>query len=187
VTVMLVTGSSYVALASIAGSFPQSSVAATTTVFSTLGSRDGFPRSSSGGWPLNYFGDDPTPEGCKNLVNTTFKEGHSLKTFVSSNAVKAGGLVCIDVVLQNVNGTVVTWGHSDELLTGYKATDSTGRVFQSINCIPSVPPPGMGPGADVPRPVAGCASVWETSLSDETGVAPHPGHTESLLPRLIQE
>jgi hypothetical protein len=107
-------------------------------------------------------------------VNTTFNQGYSLGTYLSSNAVKAGGLVCIDIVLQNVNGTVVTWGHSDELLMAYKVTDSSGQVFDGFNCYPTVPPPGQGPGADVPRPVAGCSSIWDTSVSNN-GVVPQPG------------
>jgi hypothetical protein len=62
---MLVTGSAYIALISVLGSLPQSS--ATTTTVSIVGSTDGFPRESNGGWSLNFVGNDPTPEGCRNL------------------------------------------------------------------------------------------------------------------------
>jgi hypothetical protein len=172
VIAMLATGSAYVTVASLSGFFSQSPIAA---AFSIVGSTDGFPRESNGGWSLHFVGNDPTPEGCKNLVNTTFNQGYSLETYVSSNAVKAGGLVCIDVVLQNVNGTVVTWGHSDELLTAYRVTDSSGQVFNSFTCYPTVPPPGQGPGADVPRPDAGCSGIWDTSASSSAGVVPQPG------------
>jgi hypothetical protein len=170
---MLVTGGAYVAIISVSGYPQQSSIA--TSAFSTVGSTDGFPRESNGGWALNFVGNDPNPEGCNNLVNTTLNQGYSLETYVSSNAVKAGGLVCISIVLQNVNGTVVTWGHSDELTIGYNLTNSSGHVVDSIYCIPTVPPPGQGPGADIPRPMAGCSSVWDTSAFNKAGVAPQPG------------
>src|SRR6267378_2507952 len=129
---MLVTGSSYVALISVPG-LPQSSMTATSTsTFSIVGSTDGFPRESNGGWMVHTVGSDPTPEGCRNLVAATFHEGYSLKTYLSSNAVKAGGLVCVDIVLQHVNGTVVTWGRSDELITGFNVTNSSGQVLDSL-------------------------------------------------------
>ena len=124
---------------------------------------------------VHTVGSDPTPEGCRNLVAATFHEGYSLKTYLSSNAVKAGGLVCVDIVLQHVNGTVVTWGRSDELITGFNVTNSSGQVLDSLTCIPTVPPLGQGPGADVPRPVSGCSSVWDTSVSNLAGVVPRPG------------
>ena len=92
VTAMLVAGSSYVALVSVSGHLPRSSVTATyTSTFSIVGSTHGFPRESNGGWMVHTVGSDPTPEGCRNLVAATFHEGYSLKTYLSSNAVKAGG------------------------------------------------------------------------------------------------
>ncbi len=170
---MLATSSAYVALMTASGYAPQSSIA--TTTFSIVGSIDGFPRESNGGWALHFIGNEPNPEGCNNLLNTTLQQGYSVNTYLSSNAVKAGDLVCVSVVLQNVNGTVVTWGQSDELRAGYNVTDSSGRVVDSIDCIPTVPPVGQGQGANVPRLFVECSSVWDTSVSNKAGVTPQPG------------
>jgi hypothetical protein len=40
--------------------------------------------------------------------------------------VNAGALVCISIVLQNVNGTEVTYGNSGDASTGFNVTDSSG-------------------------------------------------------------
>ncbi len=148
----------------------------TASTTASANSTSGYPRTASGGWSLNFVGTDPTPAGCTDLVRTTFIQGYSLKTYVSSNAVTTGGLVCIDIVLQNVNGTVVTWGTSDLFRSiGYNLTDSSGRVVDSFYCQPTVPPPGQGPGADVPRTTTFCAAIWDTSAPNASGIPPQPG------------
>ncbi len=170
---MLLAIGVYVVAGSTYGERGQSSTGR-TEAFSIIGSTEGFPRDASGGWTLHYFGSNPSPANCTNLLNSTFSQGYTLETYSSSNAVKAGGLVCINIVLSNVNGTVVTWGHSDELLTGYEVVNSSGTVFDSFRCIPDVPPPGQGPGAEAPRLIAGCTGIWDTGLTSG-GSVPAPG------------
>jgi len=150
--------------------------ATSSTTAAPADSTSGFPRDASGGWTLNFVGTNPTPAGCTDLVQTAFIQGYSLKTYVSSSAVTAGGLVCIDIVLQNVNGTAVTWGTSSLFrFIGYNLTDSSGRTVDSFYCHPTVPPPGQGPGPNVLRTTTYCAAIWDTSVPNAAGVSPQPG------------
>jgi hypothetical protein len=142
----------------------------------TVDSTQELPRNSVGGYDLKFIANDPVPLGCTNLVGTSFEQGYLLQTYVSSGSVKTGGVVCIDIVLRNMNGSIITWGTSDKFSSiGYTLTDSTGRVVDEFYCHPTVPPPGQGPGQNVPRMFTYCAAIWETSIKDRAGVAPQPG------------
>jgi hypothetical protein len=145
-------------------------------VAAAANSTDGFPRESSGGWTVSFVGDNPTPAGCDSLLGTTLNQGYTLKTYVSSGGVKAGGLVCVDIVLQNVNGTMVTDGTVDKIRwLGYQLVDSSGKVVDQFYCHPMPPPTGQGHAPSTPHTAFNCGAMWDTNVPNAAGVAPQPG------------
>jgi hypothetical protein len=104
----------------------QSPITSSTTSTTTVDPTDGFPRNAAGGWDVQFVGADPNPIGCDYSLGSTFGEGYSLSIYSEYDAVNAGALVCISIVLQNVNGTEVTYGNSGDASTGFNVTDSSG-------------------------------------------------------------
>ena len=78
-------------------------------------------------------------------------------------------------VLVNVSGTIVTWGNSSEVETGFNVTDSSGKLVFQDSCIPS-DEPTIYSGASNARMVFECGDVWDTSVASLTGAVPAPGN-----------
>ena len=152
----------------------QPPILSSTTSTTTVDPTDGFPRNAAGGWALNYAESDPDPIGCNYSLGSTFGEEYSLSIYSEYNAVKAGGLVCISIVLMNVGGTVVTWGNSSEVETGFNVTDSSGKLVFHDSCIPS-DEPTIYPGAMDARTTFECGAIWDTSVASAIGAVPIPG------------
>jgi hypothetical protein len=152
----------------------RSPIVSSTTSTTTVDPTDGFPRNAAGGWDVHYVGADPNPVGCNYSLGSTFGEGYSLSIYSEYDAVKAGGLACISIVLVNVNGTVVTWGNSSEAETGFNVTDSSGKLVFQDSCIPD-DEPTIYSGAMDARSTFGCEDMWDTGVAAATGVVPTPG------------
>jgi len=146
-----------------------------STSTTTADPTNGFPRNAAGGWSLGYVGSDPNPIGCNYSVGSTFGEGYSLSVYSEYDTVKLGGLVCISVVLVNVNGTEVTYGNSSEVETGFNVTDSSGKLVFQDSCIPDEGPPNPQGNENAARKIFECGAVWDTSVVSATGVVATPG------------
>jgi len=145
-----------------------------TSSTKTVDPTDGIPRNAAGGWDMGFVGSDPNPIGCDYQLGSTSGEGYSLSVNSEYDAVKAGGLVCISIVLMNVNGAIVTWGNSSEVETGFNVTDSSGKLVFQDSCIPS-DVPTIYPGARDARLIFGCSAIWDTSVASAPGAVPAPG------------
>jgi hypothetical protein len=141
----------------------------------TANPADGFPRNAAGGWDIGYVGSDPNPIGCNFSLGSTFGEGYSLSVYSEYDAVKAGDLVCISIVLVNMNGTTVTYGDSSKVETGFNVTDSSGKLVFQDSCIPDGEPPNPQGRENAVRKVFECGAVWDTGVASAAGVTPTPG------------
>jgi hypothetical protein len=149
--------------------------ASSTTSTAAADPTDGFPRNAAGGWDMGYVGSDPNPTGCDYSLGSTFGDGYSLSIYSEYDAVKAGGLVCISIVLMNVSGTTVTYGNSSEVETGFNVTDSSGRIVLQDSCIPDDQPPNPQGHENAARKIFECGAIWDTSVASAAGVVPTPG------------
>jgi hypothetical protein len=123
---------------------------------------------------MHFVGSDPNPIGCNYSLGSTSGEGYSLSIYSEYDAVKAGGLVCISIVLMNLNGAVVTWGNSSKVETGFNVTDSSGKLVFQDSCSPSDEPTTY-PGAKDARMIFGCEAILDTSVASAAGAVPTPG------------
>jgi hypothetical protein len=153
----------------------QSPTTSSTTSTTTVDPTDGFPRNAAGGWDVNYVGADPNPIGCDYSLGSTFGEGYSLSIYSEYDAVNAGALVCISIVLQNVNGTEVTYGNSGDASTGFNVTDSSGKLVIQDSCISTDEPPNPQGHEDAVQKIFECEAIWDTSVASATGAVPTPG------------
>ena len=110
------------------------------TFGSTSSSSSLTTKASTGITQTVVKGSFTPPNGCGTIAKTVQAQGYNITTYVSSTSPKGGDTVCIDVVVQYVNGRVVTQA-ANQVQISWNITDSNGVVVNENNCGAVAPPP----------------------------------------------
>jgi len=138
--------------------------------YALAGSQSGTPASSSepaqGVMPSGY------PQ-CTNVVGSTSSQGYDINTLLSPAPNRVGGIVCVIVILQNVDGRNLTISSDAGWKISFNITEADGAVvFQKTCDSPSAS--SNATSNDAPITSWTCGTFWDTSQAYD-GNTPGPG------------
>jgi len=104
-------------------------------------------------------------------VSSVSSQGYAINTLVSSASARWGDVVCVNVVLQNLEGRNLTLASNGGLTISYNITESDGVVVYSNSCAMAAP------GAAASKGHIGslsCEGFWDTGAMHD-GTLPGTG------------
>jgi hypothetical protein len=112
---------------------------------------------------------------CTTLVKVETSQGYSINTFLSSTSAKIGDQVCINIILQNIDGRNLTVSSDGGLTIAYNVTEKDGAVVFHDSCTElSQPTAGGTAASEGPIGSWSCGTFWNTG-SEYNGIVPGPG------------
>ena len=114
---------------------------------------------------------------CTTLVKTESTQGYAINTFLSSTSAKIGDYVCINVILQNIDGRNLTVSSGGGLTISYTVTEKNGTAVFHDSCTEATIAPSASGNATTSQDPIGswsCGSAWDTGSAYD-GVVPGPG------------
>jgi hypothetical protein len=112
------------------------------------------------------------PAPCAISVNTVPSQGYAINTLVSSTSTPLGDVVCVNVILQNLDGRSLTLASAAGMTISYDITGRDGAVVYSNSC--ASPTPGDPTASKGPISSWSCEGMWDTGAAYE-GNLPGPG------------
>jgi hypothetical protein len=113
---------------------------------------------------------------CAKLVKSVTSQGYAFNTFLSTASARMGDAVCINVVLQNIDGRNLTLASDGGLSVSYNITEKSGVVVYQNVCTetPPVVVAGSAPVSTGPIGSWSCGGFWSTGEAYQ-GIIPQPG------------
>lgn len=101
------------------------------SVYSLAGSLSGASASTAAqdGQPSGY-------PACSYLDREVSGQGYTVRSFVSSTTAKLGSIVCVNVILLNIDGRNLTLGSDAGWGISFNITESSGAVAYHRTCTP---------------------------------------------------
>lgn len=166
----------FVAVAAASGYSVATSVAA--TLDGTPATQVAAPQpAGSGAYPL-----------CTTLVRTVSSQGYALDTYVSSTSARQGDVVCVNVILVNIDGRNLTVASAGGMSISYAIIGAGGAVVYQYGCTAAGLAAGASAESNFPILSWSCSSFWDTG-TPYNGVVPGPGtyHVEvsSSVPNVV--
>jgi len=112
------------------------------------------------------------PGPCAILVNSVSSQGYAINTLVSSASARWGDVVCVNVVLQNLDGRNLTQSSDGGLTISYNITESDGALVYSNSCTTVA----LANSTASKGPIGSwsCGGFWDTGAVYH-GTLPGPG------------
>jgi hypothetical protein len=112
------------------------------------------------------------PGPCATLVSSVPSQGYAINTLVSSASARWGDVVCVNVVLQNLNGRNLTQSSDGGLTIAYNITERDGAVVYSNSCTTVA----LANTTASKGPIGSwsCGGFWDTGVMYH-GTLPRPG------------
>ena len=113
---------------------------------------------------------------CLTLVKTVSSQGYAINTYVSSTSAREGDVVCIIVVLLNMDGRNLTLSSDGGMGVSYTITERSGAVVYQRSCAltPSAVAPGNATTTASPIGAWSCGGFWDTG-APYNGIIPGAG------------
>jgi hypothetical protein len=113
---------------------------------------------------------------CGTLVKTQPSQGYVINTFLSSTSVELGNQVCVNVILENIDGRNLTVSSGGGLTIAYNITEKDGAVVFHRSCTEATLPPSSANTSVTEGPIASwsCGGFWDTGAAYD-GIVPGPG------------
>ena len=105
-------------------------------------------------------------------MNSVPSQGYAINTLVSSASARLGDIVCVNVVLQNLDGRNLTQASDGGLTISYNITNSDGAVVYSKSCTTAA----IANATASKGPIGSwsCGGFWDTGAMYD-GTLPAPG------------
>jgi hypothetical protein len=131
------------------------------------------PRPAAGGARARtQVLNESAPGPCAVLVNTVSSQAYSINTLVSSASARLGVVVCVNVVLQNIDGRNLTLSSDGGLTISYNITETDGAAVYHNSCTTAAS--GDSTASKGPIGSWSCGGRWDTGAAYD-GTLPGPG------------
>jgi hypothetical protein len=130
------------------------------------------PPTSSSGASASTRLNASAPAPCAVSVNTVPSQGYAINTLVSSASTRLGDVVCVNVILQNLDGRSLTLASAAGMTISYDITGRDGAVVYSNSC--AAPAAGDPTTSKGPISSWSCEGMWDTGATYD-GNVPGPG------------
>ena len=113
---------------------------------------------------------------CTTLVKTQPSQGYAINTFLSSKSTELGNRVCVNVILENIDGRNLTVSSGGGLTIAYNITEKDGAVVFHRSCTEATLAPLTANTTVTEGPIASwsCGGFWDTGVAYD-GITPQPG------------
>ena len=111
---------------------------------------------------------------CITQVNTVLDQGYEINTFLSSSSTKVGDILCVNIILLNIDGRNLTQSSSERLSLSYNITESDGALVYQKSCVATPSNSNSTTSASTIVSSLSCTGYWDTGQAFG-GVTPTAG------------